>query len=180
MLPEYKLGWVAGVLDFKATIVRKKNRQRATPQLVIMVESTNTAVIDELARLTGGTPEPKTARQTKEWMRRGCTIHCPEPHMHHEGPGPWSLPPIGRWTITGAGLAIVLHNVIPYMVTDKGMKEAMEDALAHLVTSGRGVGQVRATVVRLAELGWDLPPQIKDKISEPVSAGAAKLHQKGK
>jgi hypothetical protein len=178
MIPEYKLGWVAGVLDYKGTIIRKANSRRATPQLVLMVESTNSAVVAELSQLTGGAPEPRDNRLRKEWMSRGCKVHCPEAHVHHEGPGEWHLPPVSRWTVTGAGMAIVLFNVIPYMVTDKGMQQAMDDSLAHLVTSGRGVGAVRASVVRLAELGWNLPPQIKDKISQPVSEEAARLHHK--
>lgn len=179
MIPDYKLGWVAGVLDYKGTIIRKSNQRRATPQLVLMVESTNVAVVAELSRLTGGEVEPKEDRTPKEWMSRGCKIHCPEAHVHHEGPGEWHLPPMSRWTITGAGMAIVLHNVISYMVTDKGMQQALDQALANLVTSGRGVGAVRASVTRLAELGWDLPPKIKDKLREPVSAEAARLHHKG-
>lgn len=178
MIPECKLGWVAGVLDYHGTIIRKRNKSRVTPQLVLMVESTKVGIIRELARMTGSHVEPRGNRLVKEWMQRGCTEHCPEPHIEHEGPGPSFLPPVTRWTVTGATMAIVLHSAIPYMVTNRGMENAMNDALASVVTSGRGVGAVRASVQRMAERGWEIPDEIRGRISAPVSAAAAARHEK--
>lgn len=178
MIPEYKLGWMAGVLDQKGIIVRKQNKSRATPQLVLMVESTKVGLIRELAHLTGGRPEPREGREAKEWMQRGCSEHCPEAHIEHQGPGPRFMPPVSRWTVTGAAMAIVLWNVLPFMVTDREMEHAMTEALDNLVTSGRGVGMVRSSVQRMEELGWVIPPQIAGRISAPVSEDAARRHEK--
>ncbi len=113
MIPDAKLGWMAGILDYHGLLIRKKNRTRATPQLVLMVESTKTSVVRELGRLTGSHAESRHNRLVKDWMQRGCTEHCPEPHIEHEAPGPSFLPPVTRWTVTGAAMAVVLHNVIP-------------------------------------------------------------------
>lgn len=170
MIPDAKLAWMTGVLDLKGTIIIKNNRTRKTPQRVLMVESKAASVVGELARLTGGTAEPRKTRERQDWMQRGCVEHCPEPHIGYEdhGPGPWRMPPISRWTITGAGLAVVLHNVIPFMTTDRSMLAAKEGALADLITQGQGVGAVRAAVERLDALGWELPPGMRERISVPA------------
>jgi hypothetical protein len=158
MIPEAKLGWFAAILDMKGNIIHKNNKQRATPQLVLMVESKNWNIIRELARLTGSFAEPQKPRDAKDFMRRGCTEHCPDPHVHV--PDEWKLPAIARWTITGAGVAIVLHNVLPYMsdADRKGFPLLMDEATENLVLQGQGSGRVRETIRRMETLGWELPP----------------------
>jgi hypothetical protein len=158
MIPAARLGWVAAVFDMKANVVRKNNKMRATPQVVLMVESKEWNIIRELARLTGSMAEPQQERNAKNFMRRGCTVHCPDAHVHV--PDEWTLPPIARWTITGAGAAIILHNVIPYMqnAAKKGFPELLEEICGNLVLTGQGSGQVMKTIHRLQGLGWDLPP----------------------
>jgi hypothetical protein len=158
-IPSVKLAWAAAVLDMKGTIIIKSNKTRATPQIVLMVESTHVGVVAELGRLTGSTIEPKEARFRPAWMRRGCITHCPEPDIEYPEQ-PDYLPAQTRWTVTGAAAAIVLHNVIPYMVTDKGMQTALDEILGNVNLQGRSGNSARQAVARLAGLGWVLPPLI--------------------
>jgi hypothetical protein len=160
MIPPEKLAWMAAVLDLRGAVVRKQNPTRATPQLVLMVESKHLGVIGELCRLTGSTVEPRSERRVKDWMKRGCTDHCPEPHIHCEDLAPGYLPAISRWSLTGAAAAVVLFNVIPYMVTDRGMEDLMTEALNNVNLAGRSGNAARQAVARLAKLGWDLPEKI--------------------
>jgi len=178
MIPEYKLGWVAGVLDFKGTVVRKNNKLRKTPQLCLMVESVNLDVVDELCRLTGTDPETKEKRPRKDWMRRGCVTHCPEPDIEYPGDRE-TLPAQGRWTVTGAAAVIVLSAVQKYMITDRSITAMLEEAQLNLVTSGRGVGNVRAAMNRLAALGWPIPRGMRQRVAGPVPPERASAHKAG-
>lgn len=165
MIPREKLAWMAAVLDMKGTIIIKANATRATPQVVLMVESTHNAVVAELARLTGSVIEPKESRQRPPWMRRGCITHCPEPDVEYPAQ-PDTLPAQSRWTVTGAAAAVVLHSVIPYMVTDKGMEKALEEIMGNVDLHGRSGNSARQAVKRLGDLGWRLPGKIGQQARE--------------
>jgi hypothetical protein len=161
MIPPEKLAWMAAILDMQGRTHRKENQTRATPQLVLRVDSAHLGVISELCRLTGISREPRPPAPGKEWDRRGCTEHCAEAHIHVEID---SQPAIGRWTLTGGALAVVLFSVIPYMVTDRGFTDLMNEAMANLVTTGKGAHAVKRSVMRLAELGWEIPPDIAKRL----------------
>jgi hypothetical protein len=158
-IPQEKLAWMAAVLDMKGSIIVKANQTRATPQIVLMVESTHNTVVGELARLTGSNVEPRETRHRPAWMRRGCITHCPEPDIEYPEQ-PDYLPAQTRWTVTGAAAAIVLHSVIPYMITDRGMQAALDEILGNVNLQGRSGNSARQAVARLAGLGWPLPPVI--------------------
>lgn len=168
MIQDTKLAWMAAILDFQGRVIRKNNKTRATPQLVLYVDTKQHGVVRELCRLTGQHAEPHTARPKKEWMQRGCAVHCPEPDQEHSG----ELPPTSRWTVTGAAAAVVLHNVIPFMVTSRGieLEQAKDEMAENMVLAGRGASAVVASARRLAELGWELPPVLAKRLRE-VSAG---------
>ncbi len=169
-IPREKFAWMAAVLDMKGTIIVKSNQTRATPQIVLMVESTNVGVVAELGRLTGSVIEPRESRFRPAWMRRGCITHCPEPAVEYPEQ-PDYLPAQTRWTVTGAAAAIVLHSVIPYMVTDKGMQTALDEILGNVNLQGRSGNSARQAVARLARLGWPLPVVIEKqrRFFEPVA-----------
>jgi hypothetical protein len=153
-LPVARLAWTAAVIDLRGKLIKKKNQQRATPQLVLAVESKVFAVIRQLASLTGTNPEFASGREAPDWMRKGCIEHCPEQHVHYAH----SLPPKGRWTITGAGMVVVLYNVMPYLVsTDQPWHEIMEEGINQAVLIGQGSGMTRKSLMRLHELGWEMP-----------------------
>jgi hypothetical protein len=165
MIPPIKLGWVAGVIDLRGRLITKNNRQRATPQMVLMVESKETRVIRELSNLTGTRPEEMNQRPLKDFMRRGCSEHCPEAHIHIHDEDDRVMPPIARWTVTGAGMYVVLSNVLPYIQIDRGYTEAMDTVLANTVLLGQGSAAVRASLQRLYSLGWELPEEFKEAVS---------------
>jgi len=85
---------MAAVLDMKGTIIVKSNQTRATPQIVLMVESTNVGVVAELGRLTGSVIEPRESRFRPAWMRRGCITHCPEPDVEYPEQPDYLPPPV--------------------------------------------------------------------------------------
>lgn len=84
------LGWVAGIIDLKVMIVRKNNKRRKTPQIVLLVDCKEDRVVRRLARLTGTAPEAHSQHPLKPFMRRGCKEHCKEPHIHVDEEYPWN------------------------------------------------------------------------------------------
>jgi hypothetical protein len=158
MLPPIKLGWMAGVIDLKGRLVRKNNKLRKTQQIVLIVETKEQLVIKELGSLTGTSPEQIERRPLKEWMRRGCTEHCPEAHIHvGDELEQLFMPPISRWTITGAGMVVVMTNLMPFIQIDRGYSEAIEEVIANTPLTGQGSAAVVSSIRRLSLLGWDLP-----------------------
>ena len=171
------LGWMAAVVDLKGILLRKRNQTRATPQLVMVVDSKNTAVIARLAQLTGTRPEAKRVQEVKEeWLRRGCAEHCPAAHVHvHDK---WQMPETQRWSTTGVAAAIVLTGLRPYLVSEKPYDEFIEEALANAALTGQGSGAVKATISRLIALGWDLPAQLaKELLDLSVIAAEVKAQK---
>lgn len=171
------LGWMAAVFDLKVLLLRKKNQQRATSQLVLVVDSKNKAVIDRLAKMTGTTPEYGRIQDwsSKGWMRRGCIEHCPQAHIHALAP---NMPEHYRWTATGAAAAIVLHNLTPYLVADKPYGEFMDEALANTRLTGQGAKAIRDAMARLVGLGWELPPSLAEDLLQvaALAQGAKENH----
>lgn len=157
-LPVAQLGWMAGIIDLKGKITRKRNKARATQQIVLAVDSKHWQVIRELGRMTGTAPEMQKAPPKHDWYRRNCSEHCEEAHTLVEG-SEW--PSIGRWTITGASMATVLWNLRPFLRVENGLEEAMLEAFDQAVLTGQGSAQVLASLRRLKELGWDIPPQLE-------------------
>jgi hypothetical protein len=160
-----KLAWVAAILDQKGRISRIPNQQRATPQIVLRVTSANLAVVNHLCALTGSTEDRKLRRTKKAWMRRGCTTHCPEPDIEYPGTGDY--PEYGCWSVTGAALIIVEWNVRKYMISGKDIRAAAREAEENLVTTGRGVGMVRHTMLRYEYLGWRIPAILGEAVVPP-------------
>lgn len=164
-LPIAKLGWVAGVLDLKGKITNKNNQARATPQRVLYVESKELAVIRRLAELTGTNPEKTKERGIRDFMRRACSEHCPDHHIHTAV----QLPSLLRWTITGAGLVVVISNTLPYMFSDDRkflLQSAMVDSMQDTTLTGQGSGATKAALRRLKGLGWDLLPSFEEALRE--------------
>lgn len=164
------LAWMAGVIDLKGRIVVKRNKSRATPQIVLAVQCKELAVIRRLGMLTGTNPELMEARPTPDFMRKGCDDHCPEAHVHvtHGGYPAGTMPSTARWTITGVGMAILLAALKPYLQVDREYDEAVEAITANMVHQGQGVGMVRKQIERMKELGWQIPEDFDDLVA-PVS-----------
>lgn len=163
MIPVDKLAWMAGIIDLKGRIIRKNNKQRKTQQVVLMVETKIIPIIRELSTLTGTNPEYIQGSNVKEWLRKGCAEHCPERHVHVESTNdyPQMMPPHGRWTITGAGAAIVIYNLELFLVSDNGLPEMMHEVIEKTVLTGQGSAMVLTSIRRLSLLGWQLPEKFQ-------------------
>lgn len=151
-----QLAWMAGIVDLKGKITYKANKTRATSkQVTLYVESVQKPVVDKLAQYTGTSPEIKAHRTRWEgWYRKQCDEHCPDAHVHVSGA---DFLPAARWTLSGAAMAVVLTNLKPYIVQDKGFSEAAEYAFGNMVLYGQGAGMTVNALRRLYGLGWELP-----------------------
>src|SRR5215472_14452971 len=108
------LGWFAGVIDLKGTIIRKNNQTRATPQLVLLIDTRHKAVADRMATMTGTGIGTRDVSVPLRFERKQCREHCPEVHVHVSE---MNMPQTYRWQATGVAAAIILHNLLPYMTT---------------------------------------------------------------
>jgi hypothetical protein len=151
---------MAGVIDFKGRIAYKTNQTRANnKQVTLWVESVQKPIIDRLAEYTGTKPELKKSQDRWEgWYRKGCDEHCPDQHIHVAPGG--KAPSAARWTLSGAAMAVVLSNLKPYMVQDKGFTEAIDYAFGNMVLFGQGAGMTVASLRRLYSLGWEMTENI--------------------
>jgi hypothetical protein len=149
---------MAGIIDLRGKIVEKANKLRKTQQITLYVESAQLPVIKRLALMTGSNPEPKSAGSSADgWWRRNCEEHCPDQHVHVIRS---EFPDTLRWTVTGAALGIVLHNLTPFLVQDKGFTRAKDMALRDMTLRGRGAKAVVDSLRRLESLGWDFPEHV--------------------
>lgn len=158
-IPVQKLGWMAGIIDMKGRIVHKNNTTRNTKQVTLYVESKEIGIVRALSEMTGTRPEMKAAEETPAifTMRHNCREHCPEAHVH-VGPEDGALmPQRARWTVSGAAMVVVLHNLRPYLVMDRGWDEVADMVTNVTVTNGRGWTAVQNSLNRLLDLGWALP-----------------------
>lgn len=166
-LQPHDLGWIAGTIDLKGTIVIKKNQDRATPQSVLIVESKELAVIRRLAAYTGTDPEQQTKHKIKEeWNRKGCVEHCPDKHNHVVQV---AMPPIARWQVTGSSLVVVLYNVLPYLTESaksEKLKDGMELVASYVTLGGQGRAAIDKAIRRLSSLGWLIPSYLFPESSE--------------
>ena len=173
MISPIKLGWMAGVIDLKGRLLRKRNKMRATPQIVLAVQTKELAVIRELGNLTGTKPEAIQKQPIKDFMRRSCAEHCPEAHVHYysDVDGLY-MPEMRRWTVTGAAMYVVLDNLLPYIQIDRGYTEAMEKVMGNTSLVGQGATAVIVSLRRLYSLGWELPDEFKGVVDD-ATAGQA-------
>lgn len=155
-IPMQRLGWMAGIVDLKGRIATKQNKTRVTPQVTLYVESKELSIIRSLSEMTGTRPEMKAAEEVPAFMRHQCVEHCPEKHTHVAGSGGF-LPRTGRWTISGAAMVVVLYNLKPFLVVDKNWDLIMDQVFNVTVSNGRGFMAVKTALIRLRDLGWELP-----------------------
>lgn len=163
-----EFAWMAGIVDMKGRIHRKTHAHRRTHQVTLGVETKETAVIERLSRMTGTQPEMRSARALSDMIRRGCTEHCPEPHIHVDEHLSW--PKFGRWTISGAGLVVVLTNLSPFIQVDRGYAAVIDEVVTETVVEGRGSTAILASVNRLQGLGWTIPEPYAKALEERLLA----------
>lgn len=162
-LSDADMAWMAGVIDAKGSVVRKRNKSRVTPQVVLYVNAKDGRIARRLSQLTGTAPEPHARPAPGEFLRRGCAVHCEAPHVH-VGEYPWQMPPTTRWAVTGTAAAVVLANLEPFMVTYRDYAADVDEVLGTFAAAGHGSGAVRSTLARLVSLGWQLPPEVTARV----------------
>src|SRR5260370_30065485 len=89
--------WMAAIVDYKAAFAEKRNATRATPQLVMRVDTMDLTIVQRICNLTEIVPFDKLPK--RNFYQRGCKDHCPEPHIHHEET--WAMPQTAQWAATG-------------------------------------------------------------------------------
>ena len=171
-MKEWEKAWVAAMIDSRAHIVRKVNKQRAagSEQIVLQLETRHSEIAQRLSAMTGTSPEELAHKMPgPELMRRSCIEHCPDAHVHVDTLA--MMPKITKWTVTGASAAVVLWNVREYMATTREPWEwAMTQVFSQLKLSGPGSGAIRAAVQRLYLLGWDIPPVLQPMLPRELEA----------
>jgi hypothetical protein len=156
--------WMAGVIDLKGRMIRKRNQDRRTTQTLVYVESKQHEVIRALSKLTGTKPEAKKQSTLSEFIRVQCKEHCPDAHIHvRDG---WSMPTTTRWTITGGPMVVVMLSLLPYLRVDRGYQEAIDAIMETQSLAGQGAHAIWANIKRLMDLGWTLP----EVYQEPMKA----------
>ena len=162
-MKETDKAWVAAMIDSRAHIVKKKNRDRAegSEQICLTLQTKHHEIAQRLCAMTGTAPALLEQKKVSpELMRRGCIEHCPQAHVHVDSLS--ALPMITTWTVTGTAAAVVLYNVRKYMVTSREPWDwAMEQSMRQMKVQGPGSGSTKQVATRLSALGWDLPPLMR-------------------
>lgn len=161
------MAWMAGVIDVKGAVIRKNNKTRRTPQVVLYVQTREERIAVRLSALTGIAPEAHERRLPEQFLRRNCAEHCKVPHVHvGEGEYPWQMPPTTRWALTGIAAAVVLANLAPFMSTYPDYAEDVVMIVGNFAAAGQGSGAVRKTLLRLKALGWQIPVAVAVRLAE--------------
>jgi hypothetical protein len=151
-----KLAWMAGIIDLKGRIAYKNNKARRSRQTVLFVETKIFTIVTAMAGMTWTSPDMKQAKPLSEFIRRGCVEHCPEAHVHVDKMG-LMMPQVSRWTVTGAAMVVVLHNLQPYLMVDRGYGAIVAEVLANQKLVGPGANAMLVAVRRLQRAGWKIP-----------------------
>jgi len=156
---------MAAIIEVRGRIRRYETATRATPQLTLRVHSRQLNLIARMGKLTGVEVRVVEANIIDDPAnRRGCIVHCPEPHIHTR----IAIPGIGMWNMVGAAAAIVLHNLMPYLTEDvTEIQSFIDDAIANLPVKQQGRHAVVTAANRLASLGWAIPVEIEHWIKGP-------------
>lgn len=164
--------WVAAMIDSRAHIQTKNNKDRAagSEQIVLVLRTKHHEIAARLCMMTGTSPELLSQKKVSpELMRRQCVEHCPEAHVHVDTLA--ALPEITTWTVTGVAAAIVLWNARKYMVTSREPWDwAMEQSFKQMKLRGPGSSSTKQVVQRLSGLGWGIPPILKHFVPRELEA----------
>jgi len=159
-MPITEIAWMAGVIDLKGRLSVKGSMTRKSPLITLYVESKNEQVVRRLAKNTSLKPEAQMEKPLSEFIRRGCDVHCPAPHIHVSNTREnLAMPSMMRWTITGAGIAVIMHSMIGFLTEENQAKYAdvARTILDDVTLEGQGSGMVVTSIRRLATMGWPIP-----------------------
>lgn len=163
------LAWMAGILDLKGRVYVKSNQSRITPQVTLSVDSREPAIIRKMGAMTGTSPDMTKGRKFNEFLRRGCTEHCPDGHVHVDGHA--TVSDMGRWTVTGAAMVVVLTNLEPFLQVKRGYADWIEGINQDPGFNRQGSGMILDSLQRLLNLGWNLPVSYGVALNERLQQG---------
>lgn len=144
MITELDKAWLAGVMDANIRGMHLYRYDRPFLRLVSSLMSPD--VVERVSGMIGSDITSSHRRVMVD--RRQCKEHCPEPHIHVN-----SFTASGTITIGGTRLAVVLHNVKPYLVRSDliGARDPLPE---------KGVQLKLAESMR--QMGWNLPTSVSD------------------
>ncbi len=160
MISETDLAWLAGVFDVKYMTLQKHNSHGK--KLSLFVQERDFTIIQRISDLTGSNVHPRVGvLEMKEFMRRSCSEHCKDKHLTYE-----ASPVRHEWKNSGISSAIVLYNVMPYMLhrQDLGLEQMVWETIATTRYTGSGSNTPVTNIRKLARLGWELPGDLMDHV----------------
>lgn len=134
-----QLAYMAGVVDVMGSLRLRTVRHSQTELPFVGVSSPHLALLEWLGSLTG----VKITRVSRDFTRDGCTIHCPEPHVH-------VVSQTGRWSVSGVRATVILAALLPYL-------QLQHQAARQLLDVGLRAPRKPATITKLADAGWPIP-----------------------
>lgn len=149
------LAWMAGILDLKGRVLRRKSGARVNDQISLIVETKEFAIVRQLGVLVGTAPEFRNAKPLSEALRRQCVEHCPEAHVHVNDDR--QFPPISRWTLSGPAVLVVLEALRPYLQINRDYDNLIDEIRAVTPLNGRGSNAAMVSLARMRALGWPIP-----------------------
>lgn len=131
------IGWVAGVLDSRATLfVRKVASGTELASVTLTVAVDRRAVVSRLCELTG----VSLVTTTKDYSRASCSEHCPTQHIHIRAD-------YARWSVTGIRAIAVLRSCLPYLTV-------RHDEAEEILAACSSAPLKPATKLKMRALGW--------------------------
>lgn len=145
------IGWVAGVIDSRATLfVRHSATGAPLASVTLTVAAERRALVERLCALTGVT----VVQTRKDYNRSSCSEHCPEKHVHISND-------YYRWSLTGARALVVLRLCLPYLTV-------RSEQAAQMISECRETRVTSAPVARMRALGWSEPVH-RVELESPVT-----------
>ena len=166
---------MAAVVENKGRLRLIETDSRATVQASVRVQTTLAAVARRLGELTDKEIRVIQPKRIKFANRKGCSDHCPDAHVHVET----EMTPTATWEIGGAGAAIVLHNLVPFMsgaeteLPKSRYLRFIDEVIEAVPVEGRGRHAVDLSIARLSRLGWKIPDGLLAPVISEESVPAA-------
>lgn len=130
------IGYIGGVIDARGHISIERNTPR------VRVTTRRTELLEWLAARTG----VGVKLDERGYQRRACSEHCAAKHQHIERQSAY-------WNVDGARAVIVLWNVLPYLVCQRGEARS---SLRHASDLWPVRPRTEITVA-MRDLGWRIP-----------------------
>lgn len=128
--------YFAAVIDVLGRIRVRKFRDAELPE--VAVSSANLPLLQHLGEMTG----VRVYETERQYSRHNCNEHCPAAHQ-----GLSSTSAV--WKLSGAKATVLLANVLPHL-------RLKSDDATQAILLGLEAGYKRATVDKMAQLGWDV------------------------